>query len=111
MTTWIANQGLKGVCLNVTLPKSGPVRILFVSDGKKNWNAILCTDLEMELSEILSYYARRWSIEVFFKDAKVPVGFCLNWFLVSVAVAHCILGRLPNDYIESLSREFRNYFL
>jgi IS4 transposase len=27
-------------------------------------------DLEMEESQILSYYARRWSIEVFFKDAK-----------------------------------------
>jgi len=69
-TTWIAGQGLKCVCLNVTLPKSGDVRILFVSDGKKNWNAVLCTDLEMDPSEILSYYARRWSIEVFFKDAK-----------------------------------------
>ena len=40
------------------------------SDGKKGWHAILSTDLELKASEILSYYARRWAIEVFFKDAK-----------------------------------------
>ena len=69
-TTWIENHNLKGVCLNVALPKTGPVRILFMSDGRKDWHALLCTDLEMEPSQILSYYARRWAIEVFFKDAK-----------------------------------------
>jgi hypothetical protein len=52
------------------LPKTGDVRLLFVSDGRKSLQALLCTDLEMEESQILSYYARRWSIEVFFKDAK-----------------------------------------
>jgi IS4 transposase len=31
--------------------------------------AALCTDLEMDASQIFAYYARRWSIEVFFKDA------------------------------------------
>ena len=46
------------------------MRILFVSDGKKQWHAFLSTDLELEPSEILTYYARRWAIEVFFKDAK-----------------------------------------
>jgi hypothetical protein len=46
------------------------VRILFVSDGKKQRHAFLSTDLELEPSEILTYYARRWAIEVFFKDAK-----------------------------------------
>jgi IS4 transposase len=35
-----------------------------------DFTAWLCTDLEMEESQILAYYARRWSIEVFFKDAK-----------------------------------------
>lgn len=61
---------LKAVCLNVALPQSGEVRILFVSDGKNKWHAFLSTDLELEPSEILSYYARRWAIEIFFKDAK-----------------------------------------
>lgn len=69
-TRWLSQHNVKGVCLNVTLPKTGDVRLLFVSDGHKSWQALLCTDLEMEESKILSYYARRWSIEVFFKDAK-----------------------------------------
>ncbi|MBF0412779.1 MAG: transposase, partial [Desulfamplus sp.] len=32
--------------------------------------ALLSTDLELDASQILTYYAKRWSIEVFFKDAK-----------------------------------------
>ncbi len=69
-TSWLSKHNVKAVCLNVTLPKTGAVRLLFVSDGSKNWQPLLCTDLEMDASQILSYYARRWSIEVFFKDAK-----------------------------------------
>jgi hypothetical protein len=69
-TVFIEKYQIKGVCLNVMLPKTGDVRILFVSDGKKQWHAFLCTDLELDGSEILDYYARRWAIEVFFKDAK-----------------------------------------
>ena len=69
-TSWMPEHNLKGVCLNVTLPKTGDVRLLFVSDGRKDWQALLCTDLELDPTEILSYYARRWSIEVFFRDAK-----------------------------------------
>ena len=69
-TRWLSQHNVKAVCLNVTLPKTGDVRLLFVSDGRKNWQPLLCTDLEMEASQILDYYARRWSIEVFFKDAK-----------------------------------------
>lgn len=68
--TRIEKYNLKGVCLNAALPKTGSVRILFVSDGRNDWHALLCTDLEMEPDQILSYYSRRWSIEVFFKDAK-----------------------------------------
>jgi SRSO17 transposase len=67
---WIHGFPYKGACLPVTLPKSGEVSLLFVSDGKKEWNAFLCTNRDLEPSDILSYYARRWAIEVFFKDAK-----------------------------------------
>lgn len=69
-TVFISSYQVKAVCLNVTLPKTGTVRLLFVSDGKKDWNVLLCTDTELESHVILSYYARRWAIEVFFKDAK-----------------------------------------
>jgi hypothetical protein len=69
-TQWIDGQQLKGVCLNVTLPKTDLVRILFVSDGRKDWQVLLCTDIYQKPDEIIEYYARRWSIEVYFKDAK-----------------------------------------
>ena len=69
-TAFIDKFQVKGVCLNVALPKTGSVRILFVTDGRKDWHALLCTDLELGPSQILTYYARRWAIEVFFKDAK-----------------------------------------
>ncbi|ACL05876.1 transposase IS4 family protein [Desulfatibacillum aliphaticivorans] len=69
-TVSLIGSDMKGVCLNVSLPQSGDVRLLFVTDRSKNWQVLLCTDLEMEASQILSYYARRWAIEVFFKDAK-----------------------------------------
>lgn len=69
-TQWLGKFQVKAVCVNAKLPKSGDIRILFVSDGKKQWHAFLSTDLELESSQILNYYARRWAIEVFFKDAK-----------------------------------------
>lgn len=69
-TSYVHGFQVKGACLNVKLPKTGDVRILFVSDGRKSWEALLSTDLELEPSEILKYYARRWAVEVFFKDAK-----------------------------------------
>ena len=61
---------VKGVCLDVSLPQSGMVRVLFIANGYKKWQAFLSTDLELEPYEILNYYSRRWSIEVFFKDGK-----------------------------------------
>ncbi len=69
-TAFIYKYQVKGVCLNAVLPKTGDVRILFISDGKKDWQALLCTDIDLEASDILNYYSRRWAIEVFFKDAK-----------------------------------------
>jgi hypothetical protein len=69
-THHIGKYQVKGTCLNVALPKSGDIRILFVSDGKKQWHAFLSTDLELDAMEILDYYTKRWAIEVFFKDAK-----------------------------------------
>jgi len=50
--------------------QTGDVRFLFISDNQKNWQPMLCTDLKLKESQILSYFARRWSIEVFFKYAK-----------------------------------------
>lgn len=70
-TQWVGGKyAVKATCINVSLPKSGDIRIVFISDGKKQWHAFLCTDIDLEAPKILAYYARRWAIEVFFKDAK-----------------------------------------
>lgn len=69
-TVWIKDRTIKGVCVDVTMKKTGQVRVLFVSDGRKQWQALLCTDTALEPSQIVEYYARRWSIEVYFRDAK-----------------------------------------
>jgi hypothetical protein len=37
---------------------------------KKEWLAILCTDLSIPEEEIIRIYGTRWDIEVFFKCAK-----------------------------------------
>jgi len=69
-TRWLSELQVKASCLNVTLPQCGEVRLLFVSQGKRQWEVFLSTDLELEPSDILAYYARRWAIEIFFKEAK-----------------------------------------
>ena len=69
-TKYLESLQVKAFCMNVKLPKTGSVRVLFVSDGTKEWQALLSTDLELDASEILGYYAKRWAVEVFFKDAK-----------------------------------------
>jgi len=60
------------------------VKLLFVrgtasdgkaSAGKKDWALFLTTAPEMSMSKILEIYALRWSIEVYFKEAKQHLGF------------------------------------
>ncbi len=50
-----------------------PVKLVFVknnSSTKKDWIAILSTDIELSEEEIIKLYSRRWSIEEFFKVCK-----------------------------------------
>lgn len=49
-----------------------PVKLVFVQNRNKRreWLAILCTDLTLEPSEIVRIYGMRWSIETFFKITK-----------------------------------------
>lgn len=56
----------------VTTKEGIPVRIVFVRNrtNKKEWLAILSTDLMISDEEIVRIYGNRWSIEVFFKSAK-----------------------------------------
>jgi len=52
--------------------KDGPmVKLVFVRDKrKKDWLAILSTDLTLLNEDIVRIYGKRWDIEVFFKMAK-----------------------------------------
>lgn len=47
-------------------------KIVFVRDrnNKKNWIAIISTDLELTEEKVIALYGKRWSIEVFFKMCK-----------------------------------------
>jgi len=47
-------------------------KIVFIRDrnNKKNWIALMSTDLDLTEEEIITLYGKRWSIEVFFKICK-----------------------------------------
>jgi len=49
-----------------------PARIVYVRNRakKKEWLAILCTDMSLSEEEIIRIYGKRWDIEVFFKTCK-----------------------------------------
>lgn len=55
----------------VTLKDDLRVKLVFVRDRrKKDWLALMSTDLELANEEIVRIYGKRWDIEVFFKMAK-----------------------------------------
>ena len=55
----------------VTLKDGPSVKLVFVQDRrKKDWLAVMCTNLELPNEEIIRIYGKRWDIEVFFKMAK-----------------------------------------
>jgi hypothetical protein len=54
-----------------------PVRLLFSKPRRENkgaWVVLLCTDTGYSDGRILEVYALRWSIEVYFKEAKQSMG-------------------------------------
>jgi hypothetical protein len=56
--------------------KTRPVKVVLVRDPSKAWpdTALLCTDPSMPAAEVVAAYARRWSIEVAFRDSKQYLG-------------------------------------
>jgi hypothetical protein len=55
----------------VTLKQGLPVKLVFVRDKrKKDWLALISTDLNLSNEDIVRIYGKRWDIEVFFKMAK-----------------------------------------
>ncbi|WP_028987072.1 IS4 family transposase [Thermicanus aegyptius] len=56
----------------VKTPQGLSLKIVFVQNrnNRREWLAILTTDLSLENAEIVRIYGMRWSIETFFKMAK-----------------------------------------
>jgi hypothetical protein len=49
-----------------------PARLVFVRNrsNRKDWIALICTDMTLDENEIIRIYGKRWDIEVFFKTCK-----------------------------------------
>ena len=49
-----------------------PARLVYVRNrnNRKDWIALICTDMEVSEEEIIRIYGKRWDIEVFFKTCK-----------------------------------------
>jgi len=95
-------------------------KILFIRDkrAKKNWLAILSTNIELADDEIIRLYGMRWDIEVFFKMCKSYLKFAKEFQGRSydMLVAHTTIvyvryimfafsSRLAND-----ERSFGDFF-
>lgn len=65
------NGNIRGSVL-VTTKAGIPVKIVFVKNRskKREWLAVLSTDVHISDEEIIRLYGNRWSIEVFFKSIK-----------------------------------------
>lgn len=63
-------------CQKVHMLNGPDVNLLFITDSEnqKNWTVIASTDLDLKAEEIAQIYAKRWSIEEFFKQAKQHLG-------------------------------------
>jgi DDE family transposase len=57
--------------------RDAPVRIVVVRDpaGKRKDDIFFCTDLTASAQFVLETYAKRWTLEVMFHDAKQHLGF------------------------------------
>ena len=51
------------------------IRVFFFRKSKKSkWVSLITTDLEVNYLQALKIYSMRWSVEVFFKEAKGLLG-------------------------------------
>lgn len=59
----------------ITLNGGQSARLVFVRDRrKKDWLALLSTDLSLPEADVVRIYGKRWDIEVFFRTAKQFLG-------------------------------------
>ena len=61
--------------MEIEIEKDGdaiPARLVYIRNrnNRKDWIALICTDMSLSEDEIIRIYGRRWEIEVFFKTCK-----------------------------------------
>ena len=89
---------------------SGPtVRVVFVRDHRdpNRWLALASTDLKITPQRVCRIYAKRWAIEVFFKQAKQHLGLASEFQLRSYAglIAHTSIVMLRYMMLEYYRRQ------
>ena len=90
--------------------KGFPVMLYFSRFGKRGrWNLILTTDLNLSYLEMMKHYQIRWTIEVYFKEAKqyLNLGKCQAEDLDAQA-AHVTIAMLQYILL-SLKKRFGDY--
>jgi DDE superfamily endonuclease len=74
--------------------KTDPVQVVLVRDPSGSWpdTALLCTQVGLNVTEVIQGYSRRWSVEVMFHDSKQYLGFQdpQVWSQRSVERAHTL---------------------
>ena len=50
--------------------KGRKIKVCIFSDNRKDWKAVVCTDMSLSLKEVFEYYQVRWNIEVMHADSK-----------------------------------------
>lgn len=95
-----------------------PVKLFFSRKGKRgDWKTFLTTDMKLNFGEMIKIYQIRWTIEIFFKEAKQLLGLGRsqsNDFdaqiasITIVAIQYNLLMlRLRYEEYESMGRIFR----
>lgn len=103
----------------VTFKKdSDPIRLLFcklrISKNPDEIAIIACTDMTLSAVEILELYAKRWSIEVFFKTCKGFLGFeddsrALNYDTLVASKTICLLRYILITYNQRFEEDHKTF--
>jgi hypothetical protein len=87
--------------IGVELRDGTPLSITFIRDkhSKRDWLAIGTTDLSLSPEQVISLYARRWNIEVFFKTVKSCLRFARDCQSRSFDALVCSVAVVFTRYI------------
>lgn len=87
-----------------------PVKLFFSKASKKGkWHGLLTTNTELNFKEAIQIYSIRWSIEVFFKEAKnyLRLGKCESTDF-DAQIAHTTICMIQFN-ILSIAKRFSSY--